>query len=119
MLPEQSFEAWKEQLNQANKLSRTYATLLEALNRHRGKGQQKVTVEHVHVHSGGQAIVGAVKTGGDMASGKRHAGARAITHAPVTPLWGEDQKREALPLAGDAEREMPDARRSVARSPER
>jgi hypothetical protein len=28
--------------------------LLDALNRHRGKGQQKVTVEHVHVHSGGQ-----------------------------------------------------------------
>jgi hypothetical protein len=26
--------------------------LLEALNRHRGK-QQKVTVEHVQVHSGG------------------------------------------------------------------
>jgi hypothetical protein len=44
-------------LNQANKLSRTYAILLEALNRHRGKGQQKVTVEHVHVHHGGQAIV--------------------------------------------------------------
>jgi hypothetical protein len=29
----------------------TSATLLEALNRHRGKGQQKVTVEHVHVQS--------------------------------------------------------------------
>ena len=28
-----------------------------ALNRYRGQGQQKVTVEHVHVHSGGQAIV--------------------------------------------------------------
>ena len=27
--------------------------LLDALDRHRGKGQQKVTVEHVHVHSGG------------------------------------------------------------------
>jgi hypothetical protein len=25
-------------------------------------GQQKVTVEHVHVHQGGQAIVGAVTT---------------------------------------------------------
>jgi hypothetical protein len=37
--------------------------LLEALDRYRGTGQQKVTVEHVHVHSGGQAIVGAV-TGG-------------------------------------------------------
>jgi hypothetical protein len=30
---------------------------------YRGKGQQKVTVEHVHVHSGGQAIVGAVQGG--------------------------------------------------------
>jgi hypothetical protein len=37
--------------------------LIKPLNRHRGKGQQKVTVEHVHVHSGGQAIVGAVAPG--------------------------------------------------------
>jgi hypothetical protein len=120
MIGEQTFEGRRENLAQANRLSRTYAALLEALNRHRGKGQQKVTVEHVHVHSGGQAIVGAVETGADVASGKqRHADARAITHAPVTPLWGEDQKRKPVPLAGDAEREMPDARRSVARSPER
>jgi hypothetical protein len=67
MLPEQPLEGWREQLNQANKLSRTYATLLEALNRHRGKGQQKVTVEHVHVHEGGQAIVGNVTPGGGTA----------------------------------------------------
>src|SRR5215471_18537266 len=53
MLGEQSFEGRRENLGQANKLSRTYAVLLDALNRHRGKGQQKVTVEHVHVHSGG------------------------------------------------------------------
>src|SRR5436309_10618789 len=66
MLPEQSLEAWKEQLNQANKLSRTYANLVEALNRHRGKGQQKISVEHVHVHAGGQAIVGAVETGSEV-----------------------------------------------------
>jgi hypothetical protein len=46
-------------------LSRTYTTLLEALNRHRGKGQQKVTVEHVHVHQGGQAIVGHVQHNGE------------------------------------------------------
>ena len=50
MIGEQTFEGRRENLSQANKLSRTYATLLEALNRHRGKGQQKVTVEHVHVH---------------------------------------------------------------------
>jgi hypothetical protein len=61
MLPTQTLEGRSENLNQANKLSRTCATLLEALNRHRGKGQQKVTVEHVHVHSGGQAIVGNVQ----------------------------------------------------------
>jgi hypothetical protein len=119
MLPEQPFEAWKENINQANKLSRTYATLLEALNRHRGKGQQKISVEHVHVHAGGQAIVGAVEAGADVASGnQRRPDAKALTHAPVAPLWREDQKRQAVPLAGDAEREMPDARRSVARSSE-
>src|SRR6266852_1125832 len=50
MIGEQTFEGRRENLSQANKLSRTYATLLEALNRHRGKGRQKVTVEHVHVH---------------------------------------------------------------------
>jgi hypothetical protein len=58
MIGEQTLEGRRENLNQANKLSRTYSTLLEALNRHRGKGQQKVTVEHVHVYQGGQAIVG-------------------------------------------------------------
>ena len=30
MMPEQPFEGWREALTQANKLSRTYATLLEA-----------------------------------------------------------------------------------------
>jgi hypothetical protein len=62
MLKDQTFEGQRENLNQANKLSRTYAVLLDTLNRHRGKGQQKVTVEHVHVHSGGQAIVGTIES---------------------------------------------------------
>ena len=43
------------------KLTRTFTAQLEALNRHRGKGQQKVTVEHVTVNAGGQAIVGSVQ----------------------------------------------------------
>jgi len=47
MLAEQTFEARRENLSQANKLSRTYAALLDALNRHRGKGEQKVTVERL------------------------------------------------------------------------
>lgn len=61
MIGEQSHEGRQSNLSHAGKLSRTYVQLLEALNRHRGKaGQQKVTVEHVHVHAGAQAVVGAV-----------------------------------------------------------
>jgi hypothetical protein len=117
MLNEQTFEGRRENLSQANKLSRTYTMQVEALSRHRGKGQQKVTVEHVHVHAGGQAVVGAVETGGGAASGnQRQPHAKAISHAPVAPLWGEDQKREAVPLTGDAEREVPPARGRLSRS---
>lgn len=124
MIPEQSFEGRKENLNQANKLSRTYVTLLEALNRHRGKGgEQKVTVEHVHVHAGGQAVVGSVQAGGGggRAGNQRQPHAQAaLTHAPVTSLWreGEDEGREPVPIAGHAERSLPDARRGISGSAE-
>ncbi|MEP9390418.1 hypothetical protein [Mesorhizobium sp. KR9-304] len=47
-----------------NKLARTFAAQVEALKRYRTGGEQKMTVEHVHVHPGGQAIVGDVHTGG-------------------------------------------------------
>ena len=64
-VPDQPFEAWRESLSQANRLSRTFATLMEAVNRHRGKsGQQTVRVEHVTVNEGGQAVVGAVERPG-------------------------------------------------------
>jgi hypothetical protein len=45
-----------------NKLARTFTTQMEALKRYRTGGQQKVTVEHVTVNEGGQAIVGSVST---------------------------------------------------------
>ena len=47
-----------------NKLTRTFATQLEALKRYRSTGEQKVTVQHVTVNDGGQAVVGAVTHGG-------------------------------------------------------
>ena len=47
-----------------NKLARTFAAQIEAFKRYRTGGQQKVTVEHVTVNQGGQAIVGAVTQGG-------------------------------------------------------
>ena len=47
-----------------NKLARTFAKQVEALKRYRSGGEQKVTVEHVTVNEGGQAIVGNVTSGG-------------------------------------------------------
>jgi hypothetical protein len=67
MLKEQTHEGRQQNLNFANKLSRTYALHMEALDKHRGKGQQVVRVEHVTVNAGGQAIVGNVQGGGDVA----------------------------------------------------
>lgn len=51
-------------MNRAVKLMRLYNYQLETLDKHRNKGRQKMTVEHVHVHKGGQAIVGEVHQGG-------------------------------------------------------
>lgn len=52
-----------------NQLARTFAAQVEALKRYRNGGNQNVTVKHVHVHEGGQAIVGNVAAGG-RAGGK-------------------------------------------------
>jgi hypothetical protein len=116
MISEQTFEGRRENLAQANKLSRTFATLLEALNRHRGKGQQKVTVEHVHVHSGGQAVVGVVGTPGagdhTKIEGQPHAAQIAYAAQPEMRCVLPDD-RAAVPIGSNAERSMPDARRTI------
>lgn len=48
-----------------NRLARTFTTQIEALKKYRSKGEQKVIVEHQHVHvyPGGQAVVGNVTHG--------------------------------------------------------
>ena len=114
---EQPGEFRDSNLTQANKLVRSYATLLEALDRHRGKGQQVVRVEHVTVNAGGQAIVGAVAhPGGGGGSGtgsdeQPHAPG-SIAHEPGVPLRGADPEGELVPVAGDTGKgAVPDARR--------
>lgn len=64
LAPYVSSERQKEAVNQSTKMLRTYAAQMEALKKYRTGGQQKVTVEHVHVNEGGQAIVGNVNQGG-------------------------------------------------------
>ena len=44
-------------INKATKLMRLYNETLETLNRYRRKGEQKVTVQHINVSNGGQAMV--------------------------------------------------------------
>jgi hypothetical protein len=104
MLGEQTFEARREYLNQANKLSRTCAALTEALDRHRGKGQQRITVEHVNVHAGGQAIVGAITPGGEgrQQSEQLTDATRKITHEPGSPMRSPDSERATMPIASSA-----------------
>ena len=73
-----------------NKLARTFATQMEALKRYRTGGEQKVTVQHVSVSEGGQAIVGNVtqasrETKPDKATNSPPALADAQT-APMTNL---------------------------------
>ncbi len=52
------------QLNIATKMMRAHAALVATLKAYRTGGTQRVTVEHVTVNEGGQAIVGAVAAGG-------------------------------------------------------
>jgi hypothetical protein len=58
-----------------NKLARTYAMQMEALKRYRTGGEQKVTVQHVSVNEGGQAIVGNVTQGASETAPQRPANA--------------------------------------------
>jgi hypothetical protein len=57
--------------NAFNKLARTFASQVETLKKYRSTGEQKVTVQHVQVNEGGQAIVGNVSQGGRGNSNKR------------------------------------------------
>ena len=86
----------------AVKLLRTFTAQMEALQRYRGKGEQKMTVEHVHVHAGGQTIVGEVNTGsreGAPEKPQERAHAKAIAHAPEPPMPSPNPQRDAVPVA--------------------
>ena len=84
-----------------NKLARTFTTQMEALKRYRSGGEQKVTVQHVSVSDGGQAIVGNVTQAKSEAALNRPANSTpALTDArrPEMPIIGE-RERAPVPLA--------------------
>ena len=95
MLDGQTFEGRDQNLKHAAKLLSVYARQMEALNKHRGKGQQKVTVEHVHVEAGAQAVVGNVAApasspGSDNPSENVP---KAIAHTPREPFEMKTRSR--------------------------
>src|SRR3546814_7648230 len=95
-------------ISRANKMLGAFTKQVEALSALRGKTtQQKVTVKHVHVHEGGQAIVGNV-TPGDGGRGRKGGKPQAspLTYAPEHEVGGEGQDAtgQARPLASDGKR---------------
>lgn len=98
-----------------NKLMRTFTAQMEALRKHRNGGNQKVVVEHVHIHKGGQAIVGNVTHGG---RGKKQRGAQSHEQddlsipASAAVLGYVEADQVQMPSAGRARQE----RVSVSRS---
>src|SRR3954465_3488536 len=81
-----------------NKLARTFATQMEALKRYRTGGEQKVTVQHVSVKEGGQAIVGNVtQAPRESKADKAPVAAPALTEREAVPMpLVEEPMRELI-----------------------
>lgn len=73
-LPDQTTDGVDRNINRATKLLRAFATMTECLRTYRGGGQQKMTVEHVTVQAGGQAIVGTVNRGTGEGNAQKNNG---------------------------------------------
>ena len=86
-----------------NKLARTYAAQMEALKRYRTGGEQKVTVQHVTVSEGGQAIVG------NVTQGQRAA---APDKAAASPPPLADARTVPMPRIVESKKQAPVRRRA-------
>jgi hypothetical protein len=87
-----------------NKLARTFVTQVEALKRYRTGGEQKVTVQHVSVQEGGQAIVGNVTQASRQTTADR---------PPVSPPALTHSKEAPMPIPSEPARAAVGARRKV------
>jgi hypothetical protein len=85
-----------------NKLARTFAAQVETLKRYRSGGEQKMTVQHVHVAEGGQAIVGNVSAPapGGGANEKAKEQPHALAYAPGIEMPRQvEEERAPVPRA--------------------
>ncbi len=85
-LPVKSVEDVDVYARVAARLMRLSIEQVEVMAKFRGKtSRQKVTVEQVHVHEGGQAIVGAVSTSPKPDSGREEPQKRRVRSGPSVP----------------------------------
>jgi hypothetical protein len=89
-----------------NKLTRTFAAQMSTLKEYRSKGEQKMTVQHVHVAEGGQAIVGNVNapTEGGGAREKSGEQPHALAYAPGIEMPRPIEKERATVPSASRER---------------
>jgi hypothetical protein len=86
-----------------NKLTRTFAAQMSALKEYRSKGEHKMTVQHVHVAEGGQAIVGNVNAPAEGVGARKKVEEQphALAYAPgIAASCGIEAEREAVLMAG-------------------
>jgi hypothetical protein len=91
--------------NAFNKLARTFAAQVAALKDYRSKGEQKMTVQHVHVADGGQAVIGNVNasTEGVGVRKKSEVQPHALGYAPGVEMPREiEAERATVPSSGGA-----------------
>ena len=84
-----------------NKLMRTFTTQMEALKRYRTGGEQKMTVQHVSVSEGGQAIVGNVTQTSRDAPPAKAADAKAADAKPALV----DARQQPMETIGEPKQE--------------
>jgi hypothetical protein len=88
-----------------NKLTRTFAMQMEALKRYRAGAEQKVTLQHVSVAEGGQAIIGNVthaprKNGQEQPAQEKAAKPPpALPDTNVVPMPNMAKSKEHDPLS--------------------
>jgi hypothetical protein len=89
--------------NIGNKLLRTCALLVEALDRRRGRGKQEIRVERVNVAAGGQAVVGVINQAERRPNEARNEAAepRLIADRAEEPMRRADPRREPVPVLAD------------------
>jgi hypothetical protein len=89
-----------------NKLTRTFAMQMEELKRYRSGAEQKVTLQHVSVAEGGQAIVGNITQTPRENGREKAVQKKAATPPPtlpdtnVVPMPSMDKNKEHDPLPG-------------------